>query len=325
VSNFTIPITDGQTNVVVPGPLHDGDTATFHVNAVVQPFDVDYSPATLTWAGLKAEMKANPGKRIGLGASHKGGYGLTSIFEPDPDTSFDILQLCPITSKVDAAPGAFYFRRPHGRWSGLNLAGPITLAQIAGKANANEQHHGYRQDGGDIELDKPVVLGFWGDAITYRAWGTANGGDGKPPFVALSDAYTAVAGRCGVSVIVGSGSITAAQTDRTGAWGIDVETNTGTDKAGPLTISGGNIGTHGIGANPGWTTGGIISAIQLAGGKSSQPIGPITLSGITAEQFDIVASHVGDLTLANLTSSKPAKLILENVGAVHKSGLVNIQ
>jgi len=324
VTTFDIPITDGQQNVVVPGPLHDGDSALFHVK---QPaaFDVDYSPATLTWPGLKAEMKANPGKRIGLGASHRGGYGLTSIFEPDPDTSFDILQLCPITSMVDSAPGAFYFRRPHGRWSGMHLIGPIAATQIAGKPNTNEQHHGYRQDGGDIELDTATVLGFWGDAITFRAWATANGGDGKPPFVALRDSFAGGAGRCGASVIVGSGSITNLQTDATGAWGIDLETNTGTDHIGPFTISGGNIGRHGIGANPGWATDGIISAIQLAGGKSSQPIGPIELSGITAAQFDIVASHVGDLTLANLVSTHPAKLILENVGAVHKSGLVNIQ
>ena len=323
MANQIITITDGQASAAVPGPLHDGDTATFKTAAPAPTpaYDVLFT-GPLTSSALTAFVKAHQGKVIGLpGGTMTAPLSLTGL-------TVTLIQTADIHSTVDASPGVVFLRGCQLTWDlgGHKLTAPIARSQIVGKADGAEQHHGIRQDGGRVTIQNGTISGVWGDCVTARAWATANGGDGKPPTSILRNLTLTTAGRCGWSWIQAAGgtSATNVSTNDTGAWGVDIETNVGSDQVGSVVISGGRIGAHGIGNNPDWATDDIIAAIQLAGGKSSSPIGPITLAWISADQFDIVAAHVGDLTLTNLVSTAKARLILENVGAVHRSGLVNI-
>jgi len=324
---FTLPAPLTSGSFPVPAPISDGDTATFRV-VPHAPTYVDYSPSVLTWAGLKAEMKANPGRQIGLGASRPAGWYLTSVFEPDPDVEFNILQLAPISSSVDASSGLMYVRRPHGVWEmrgGGSWDGPVpSAAAIRGipNANNNEQHHGIRQDGGDIEWINPVVFGVHGDCMAMRLWAKANGGDDVPPQVHVVGGLLSVGQRCGIGVIVArAGSLISGVTFQDiGTWPIDVETNATTDVSGSLTIDGCTFHRHNIAGNQSWGQQGVIGAIQYAGPSTH---GPDTISNCTGEQLDIVAVRVPSLTLINLASVNPAKLVLISSKAT-KSNVVNI-
>jgi len=321
VTDHVVSISDGQASATVPGPLHDGDTAHFVVPAPKPAFDVLF-PGPLTSSTLTAFIKAHPGKVIGLP-----GGKMTAVLQLTGLTA-SLVQTADITSTVDASPGAVFLRGCTLVWDlgGHQLVAPITLDQIAGKSDGAEQHHGIRQDGGRVVIQNGTIGGVWGDAVSARAWAVANGGDGAPPVSIVRNVLLETAGRCGLSWIqAAAGSLAEnVSTKYTGAWGIDLETNSSSDQIGAVTIRGGHIGAHGIGANPDWATDDIIAAIQIAGGKSSKPLGPIAIDGVTADQFDIVAVHVGDLTLRNLTSAKPARIIVENVDALHKSGLQGI-
>ena len=318
--NTVVTIVDGQASATVPGPLHDGDTASFVVPKV-NPWDVVY-PGTLTSTALTAFIKAHPGQKIGIGPAT-----LNATLELR-QVSGTLVLMGDIRTTVDASPGAFHFV---GCTLTLDLddwriTGPIKLADFAGKANNFEQHHGIRDDGGHVTIQHGTVSGFWGDCISYRAWDPKNGGDGKAPLATMLDLALTLGGRCGWSFIqaASGSSATLVNTDQTGAWGADLETNSGPDIIGAVVITGGTIGSHGLGKNPTWTSDGIISAIQISCNKSSKPAGPVTIQNVDGDQLDIIAKHVSILTLDTLTSKNPARLFTENVGKVVKSGLVNI-
>lgn len=319
-----VPVPAGGS-VTVPGPLSDGDTATFHVAAPPPvPWDVSYTPAVLTSAGLAGVIAAHPGKVIGLGAGVPAGMGMHLPAMLDiRRLHVQIVQLAPIVSPLKGIVAAI--RECDGLWIGGDFRGPTVQADFKGVLNGREQEHGVVQYGGSIVWDHLHVEGVMGDGFDARPWAKKNGGSGVPPVVRLIAPDLHTCGRCGWAIISAiSTHITSPVVTDIGAWCGDFEPNYASDLMGPITIDGnGVLGTHGLGNDPKWWSDGFAQSLAFSGPAGNVPHGPVTVSGLHGDNLDILVKRVGSIAISDCVSVHPAQLLLSGVGKHTESGLVN--
>jgi len=311
VTTQRIQITDGQASATVPGPLHDGDGATFYVPAPNQ-WDVPFSG---DMAAFPAFAKANQGKVIGL----IGGFSHAPIILTD--LTLRVVQINPIVTTVDASPGAIELNRCHGHWP-IWLQGKVKATDFSGKPNGSEQHHGVRFRSGDIDLTGSDIRGFWGDNINYQAWSKADGGDGSLPLMIIDRATLMIAGRCNLagSQFAPGSRFRNFTLDQAGAWAIDIEPNTSSDKYGDILIDTGTIGTHSLGKNSTWESG-EMEAISFAGPHPPPTKhGPVTIRNVTGARLGMRFRDINQVTVTGCHSGTPKTIVKLRVDKVVDGG-----